>query len=378
MFVTIMNKDHFIVNIGEYSFIPYEEQRIQLGACDIVFKEIRSCKSLRVGKTNNKEYIKKNKLGTGYDYNMCYDVVSQHAGEAYVHAIESLGKPIVENLPNSGFLNRPAPGKDGKAVNCRFFSGMRIRQQAKSTVGPNDVFISHGIADKNYWTGDKIKDFNYAFCPGPAWEKRMRQTGYKGEIFQVGYTKLDPLFQGIYKKEERKKPYVVWMPTHGYASKNKGRSSYPQCMVHINKIDKSMYDKKICLHPTSKMNNRTKQLPTIRELIEADVIIADAGSTVYEAWALGKPVIFPDWLCSKDVQNHFRKTPGNFEYMIYNKKIGYHAKDMNHLNKLIEIALDKGMKDEEIEFIEDIFPSELRGKSGETAAKALIEIKSKL
>jgi len=37
-------------------------------------------------------------------------------------------------------------------------------------------------------------------------------------------------------------------------------------------------------------------MPTMQPLVDADVVIADAGSTIYEAWALGKPVIFPDWL----------------------------------------------------------------------------------
>ena len=44
------------------------------------------------------------------------------------------------------------------------------------------------------------------------------------------------------------------------------------------------------------------------------------------------------------------------------------------LNKLIENALVDGMKDEEKQFIENIYPSKLRGKAGETAAKYLIEL----
>ncbi|MEN8907910.1 MAG: hypothetical protein ABF289_18315 [Clostridiales bacterium] len=380
MLVTVMNKDHFIIEIGEHTFIPYEEVRVNVGACDYTHKLIRSCSSLRVGKLNNQYYIEKHKLKKGRDFNLCYDIVSQHAGAAYLYAIEALGKPILKHLSQkkSGFINRPVPGPDGKGVNCRFFSSLRINQQAKCPVGPYDVFISHGIADKNYWTGDKIKDFKYAFCPGPTWEKRMRKTGYKGEIFQVGYTKLDPLFDGLYKRTERNKKYIVWCPTHGYNNKNRGRSSYPQCLELINQIDSSIYDVKLCLHPTSKMNNNVKQVPTLKELVDADVVIADAGSTLYEAWALGKPVIFPDWLCAKDVISHFRKDTENLEYMIYQKKIGYHAKDMPHLNQLIEKALVDGMKDEEKAFMEDIFPSHLRGKAGETAAKALMEIKKSL
>ena len=47
---------------------------------------------------------------------------------------------------------------------------------------------------------------------------------------------------------------------------------------------------------------------------------------------------------------------------------------MSHLVKLIDIALSNGMKDEEKEFIEGIYPSEIRGKAGELSAKQLNEI----
>ena len=105
------------------------------------------------------------------------------------------------------------------------------------------------------------------------------------------------------------------------------------------------------------------------------MVIADAGSTLYEAWALGKPVIFPDWLCKDDVLAHFEADPDNFEYRIYNEGIGYHAESMEHLIKLIDVALRDGMKQQEIDFMESIFPSDLRGNAGKLAAKALMEIK---
>jgi hypothetical protein len=47
---------------------------------------------------------------------------------------------------------------------------------------------------------------------------------------------------------------------------------------------------------------------------------------------------------------------------------------MKDLNNLIDIALSNGMKDKEIDFIESIYPSEIRGKAGELAASQLIEI----
>lgn len=369
MMVTVLNTAHFKIEVGNFIFNPFEISEIKIGRNESIFKQIRSERMLRVDRINNDEYIKKHNLVDGNKFNFIYDIQSQHAGKAYEFAIEALANPIMKHLgADASYSNRPL-----KKINCRFFSSLRINEQNKILVGPNDVFFSHGIADKNYWIGDHIKDYKYAFVPGPAWEKRMRETGYKGEIFICGYTKLDPLLNGEYLKNEYKKPYIVWAPTHGYHMKNKGRSTYPQCLNLVNEIDKK-YQTKIALHPTSKMHTKEKHTPTLQELVDADVVIADAGSTLYEAWILDKPVIFPDWICKNDTMNHFKHDKNNFEYRIYNEEIGYHAKDMKELNKMIEIALVDGMKEEEKEFIETIYPKKLRGKAGKTAAGQLRKI----
>lgn len=374
MIVNIFNKAHFDISIYEFTFKPFEEVNIKVDAHGEIFKSIRCNKNLRVDKYNNEEYKKKHKLKVGKSINFCYDNMSQHAGEAYKYAIEALSNPIMKHIPTgkTGYTNRPLIN-----MNIRYFNSARIREQGKCPVGPNDIFFSHGIGDKNYWTGPKIKDFKYAFVPGPAWEKRMRNTGYMGEIFVCGYTKLDPIINGEVKRNKHDKPYVVWCPTHGYNNKHKGRSSYPQCLHLIHEINPE-YETKLAMHPTSKMHNNIKQTPTLQELIDADVVIADAGSTLYEAWILGKPVIFPDWICKKDVLGHFKGDKDNFEYQIYSKNIGYHAKDMKHLNELIEVALNNGMKDEEKDFINNIYPEEIRGKAGKIAAEQLIELAKSL
>jgi hypothetical protein len=382
MRISIFNKAHFPIKISSYTFEPYTEVFINTNTVSEEFKQIRSHKALRVGKVNNADYKKRHKLIVGNDINFCFDVVSTSSGQAYTHAIRALADPVLNylkenNFSSFGYTNKPTPGKNGKAVNCRYFNSYRIGQQGKCPVGPNDVFISHGIGDKNYWTGPKINEFNYAFCPGPIWEERMLKTGYKGKIYQTGYTKLDPLFNGQYTKNEFGKPCVVWAPTHGYNNKNKGRSSFPQCLNLIKQIP-DIYQVKMALHPTSKMHSNQQHLPTMQDLLDADVVIADAGSTLYEAWILGKPVIFPDWLCRKDVMNHFSKDKDNLEYQIYSKSIGYHAEDMKDLLRLIPIAIKNGMKDEEKTFIENICPKKTLGRAGELSAKAILEIQKNI
>ena len=370
MLITIFNKCHFKISIDGLDFEPFKEQTVNLGSMSQTFRNIRCNKGLRVGKLNNAEYIKIHGLNkpNHNKFHFCLDNQGQHAGEAYKFAIAALANPIIKHLESSDLINRPFPG-----INCRFFSSMRINEQGKYPVGDNDIFISHGIADKNYWIGENIKEYKYAFVPGQAWENRMRKTGYKGEIFITGYTKLDDILNGEVKRNTYNKPYIAWCPTHGYNTKNQGRSSYPECNKLIKNISKD-YITKIALHPTSKMNEKQKQTPTIQELVDSDVVIADAGSTLYEAWIIGKPVIFPDWICKDSVLNHFKNDKDNFEYRIYNEGIGYHARDMKELNKMIDIALDKGMGDKEKEFIENIYPTHLRGKAGKTAAECLKSI----
>lgn len=369
---SVFNKLHFPIKIGKFIFPPHEEIMVEVESASRTFYNIRATKGLRVGKHNNAEWKKKNVSKHSYDFSMVYDAHAQHRGAAYIRAVEALASPMIKHLPKNkaGFAERPMPG-----LNVRFFSSLRIQQQGKVPVGPNDVFYSHGIGDKDYWIAPHIQDYRYAMVPGPAWKERIEKGDFKGQVHVVGYTKLDPLFNGEYTRQEREKPYVVWAPTHGYNNKHKGRSSYPQCMTLINEIP-DQYETALALHPTSRMGLRKNQNVTMQELLDADVVIADAGSTLYEAWALGKPVIFPDWICKKDVLGKFR--PGNLEYEIYKKGIGYHAKDMKHLVKLIDTALAKGMQQAEVNFMQRVFPSELRGKAGETAARVLMGIKEEV
>jgi hypothetical protein len=369
--INVFNTVHFPIEASGFIFPPGEEVTIQVEINSMTFRKLRSIKALRVNRFDSEEWKTQHRPDSRYEYNMVYDIPSQKRGGPYTRVVEALSNPILKHLPegSAGFTEKPGVG-----LNLRFFSETRITETGKNPVGPNDVFMSHGIGDKNYWIAPRISSFRNALVPGPAWRDRIKKGGYPGKVWVVGYTKLDPIFNGHYLRQEREKPYVVWAPTHVYSRKYRGRSSYPWCMDLINEIP-DCYDKHIALHPASRLSLHQEQDVTLQELLDADVVIADAGSTLYEAWALGKPVIFPDWLCKADVLAYNRNDPGNLEYQIYDSGIGYHASDMKHLIKLIEVALRDGMKQREIDFMERIFPEALRGKAGQTAAKALMTIK---
>jgi len=119
----------------------------------------------------------------------------------------------------------------------------------------------------------------------------------------------------------------------------------------------------VALHPAH--NNG---VPTIQKLIDAQVVIADHGSTVYEALALGKPVIIPDWIVKQGVMRYFL---GSFEALIFEQDFCYHACDIDHLLELIEVAGKRGIDPRTQNFIDAIFPPALRGTSGQVTAEIL-------
>jgi hypothetical protein len=371
--IKVFNRLHSIIEVAGYTFPPGKEVEIQIEGNSLAFRAIRTEKGLKVAKFLTEEWKAKNTPDSRFAFNMVYDIPSQavKVGSSYTHVVEALSEPIIPYLPEGqvGFTEKPGIG-----LNLRFFSETRITETGKNPVGPNDVFMSHGIGDKNYWIAPRISPFRHVLVPGPTWRDRIKKGGYPGKIWVVGYTKLDPIFNGHYLRQEREKPYVVWAPTHGYRYRHRGRSSYPWCMDLIREIP-NCYDKHIALHPASRLSLHRRQDVTLQELLDADVVIADAGSTLYEAWSLGRPVIFPDWLCKNDVLAHFKDDPENLEYRIYNEGIGYHAESMEHLISLIEVALRDGMKQREIDFMEGVFPQNLRGNAGKMAARALMEIK---
>lgn len=264
----------------------------------------------------------------------------------YEAALDALIDPVLEHLPNGVKTLEPIPD----AINVRFF--------VVTVDEPYDVFDPHGIADKRYRDWWSVRDFPHIFHSGPAWqEKYLAEGAPPHRLHQVGYAKLDPAFQGRVKRGDGAK--VLWAPTH-----HRGwPRHYPQAEAAVAALP---FEVGTSTHPI----NAGPAHSTLQALVDADVVIADGGSTVYEAWALGKPVVFPDWivLASKMVR------PRSFETRIYAEQIGYHAVSQDDFALQIERALTYGITEREAEFIESIFPASLRGTSGKAHADVLLEI----
>lgn len=270
-----------------------------------------------------------------------------YPGGGYRPIIDSIVDPILEHLPEGVKTDHP-----GQGLNITFFT-------EKSQHRGCTTFISHGIADKNWRNAGRIAHLEHVLVSGPMWaDKYTKQKVPKNKIHIGGYTKLDPIFQG--KVTKQRDIRVLWAPTHGIMSKT---STYPRFQEYLHMIPGI----ESALHPVS----RKDKTPTMQLLVDASVVIADCGSLIYEAWALGKPVIFPDWLIKEGIIKCF---PSSFESMIFEQNIGYHARDINHLIKLVDEAKERGLDKKTQDFIDSIFPPYLRGNSGRATAEILRSI----
>ncbi len=285
------------------------------------------------------------------------------SGTAYVNVLASIISPITEHMsPDQYTITQARLCEDntwkyeeqGDSLNVFFFV-----EQAPG----NGVFISHGIADKNWRNADAVSSFDYVFVSGPLWaDKLVRQGMDREKIYIAGYTKLDPIFQGKIQRREREKSTVLWAPTHDSIREV---STYGRFEEYLPEIER-LYDVETAVHPY----NDEAEI-TMQSLVDADAVIADSGSILYEAWALGKPVVFPDWLVKDAVTSLW---PGSFEDLIYRQRIGYHARDIVELISMLGSAIKLGMTPAAGELIEGIFPTKLRGTSGHVTSSILLRL----
>lgn len=248
-----------------------------------------------------------------------------------------------------------------------------------------DVLMSHGAADKSYhWKSDDLgRRFNHErrrshlLVPGQFLVDRIvssRSLRFDSEhVHSVGWPRLDLLLEAQRQaakasdasQTSRKK--VLWAPSHDYSKKGDEQvslSSYPEFVPYVDELRKR-YDVDVSLHP----RNRGDKAPTKDSLVDCDVVITDFGTMVYEAWALGKQVIFPFWLIGERML-HYGK--GSFEAKIFRERIGLHADSFEQMCEFIDThrAIEPAHRQMIDHFLE---PSYL-GCSGKRIADLLLDL----
>lgn len=313
--------------------------------------------------------------------NFAYNPTSWDNGPIPGGMADRLVQPILPHLTGEWYAaNRPERGAVNAYFTFRHTYGLNI-----PPAGELSVFISHGVADKAWRNKRKVQSYNWVFVSGPAWTRRMLLDGFPpGQLVEAGYTKLDPIFNHQVESpwpERDGRIRVLYAPTHGgggerFASAavppgpGPRRTSYWDRDTVVALLPEEVFDVKVALHP----RHRPDRQATLPEYVGADVVIADGGSTIYEAWALDLPVVFASWLTAD--ANIRKSTAGQptFEGRIYMDRLGYHADAPSDLPCAVEYAAKEGIRPVDRAFAESIIPAAYRGSSGRMHAEALSAI----
>src|SRR5690606_14880686 len=113
---------------------------------------------------------------------------------------------------------------------------------------------------------------------------------------------------------------------------------------------------------------------TFAQYVGAAVVIADGGSAVDEAFAVGLPVVFPRWLTAH--RNLTRAGGRLLEHDVYERRAGWHADTPDQLADLVDRAAAEGISDLERRFAHWVLPEDLRGHGGKLHAEFLMEVDS--
>lgn len=281
----------------------------------------------------------------------------------YVGVQDQLIGLITRHLKNDVWSQSVRKKKPG-ALNLTFFNKQ-----------PGDILMSHGVADKNYFFRQRedgryyLDGFEYGFVPGNWLRNRIinhpEVRMQADNIHVVGWPRLDMLSELAAKKPSSDRLRILWAPTHDYKNTDACTvSSYPKFEDYLPKL-RQHFDVDVSLHP----RNRTDKTPTGEKLAQCDVLISDFGTTVYEALALGIPVVFPDWIIKDGVIAEYGEaSPGQ----LFLRNIGLHPDSFDEMMDMLASGpeLDQATRDYAANIIE---PTTV-GRSGQLTAEALLSL----
>ena len=261
---------------------------------------------------------------------------------------------------------------DEKAINFTWF----IREKA-------DVLMSHGVADKNYYwiTDDEgkriVNSFKAILVPGEWMKRRVLASKHltlsEDQVIVCGWPRLDLLRKQqseIKLKSPKEEIRILWAPTHDRVKRGGGdsTSTFPKFQKYVDDLS-SRYTYAESLHP----RNRKDKEPTLDKLLHSNVIISDFGTLVYEAWALGKPVIFPRWILKDRIQKYLKHSAEGY---IFANSIGYHP---NSYEEMLEILENGPVITEDVDAFMELYLDNYRGgNSSRKVAEALKMLALKL
>lgn len=208
-----------------------------------------------------------------------------------------------------------------------------------------DILLMFDLSDRNIFLLDGpdgqpfVQSFKKILVAGPWLQASLLANTRLGlspeNVIAVGSPRVD-LLRRLQSKRPRPArdpeagPRILIAPMPDNWRDSEGHlMSVTQELKDVEKLLSTRFD----VTTVQDSPNRPNKLPITNELLDADVVITDYASVMYEAWALGKPVIFPRWLTGDRV---LQKGPKSAEAHVYRKRIGHHPESLLDLFMLLE------------------------------------------
>lgn len=208
------------------------------------------------------------------------------------------------------------------------------------------VLVSHGIADKGI-RASLCRDYDYTIAPSPMHQLPLTRRVGADRAPILGYPKLDPLLRGEVEPLPRDdRIRVLYAPTQGGGGERKHfddqadpgipasrRTSWWRRDEILERLDPDTFDVVECPHPRYTEGHKA----TFEQYVNADVVIADGGSTLWEAMILGIPLVVPRWISG---DGHAGSTA--LEGELYRRQVGRHCHKPRDLATLVVDAERSG------------------------------------
>jgi hypothetical protein len=173
------------------------------------------------------------------------------------------------------------------------------------------VQLGHGIGPKPSYYTKSGTPMTVRFVEGEERLKKIQARYPEGNFQQVGYCKLDPLFSGDAKglnlpalELEPGRPCLLYAPTYNPSSLERFPDRWPEHFPDFNILIKAhsfTHQKKYYRGQRTKLKRWAEydhvhvasvdEISLVPYLKEADILVSDASSTLFEFVALDKPVI---------------------------------------------------------------------------------------
>ncbi|MCU4674234.1 CDP-glycerol glycerophosphotransferase family protein [Catenovulum sp. 2E275] len=242
------------------------------------------------------------------------------------------------------------------------FFGNAFNELSKIHQVSKTVQLGHGVGPKPSYYHKSRTPMTVRFIEGTKRLEKIKELYPKDNFVQVGFSKLDPLFNGTETGFnltalglDPTKKTILYAPTFNPSSLERFPNDWPQDFADYNILIKphtftytrqQYHKQRKKLAAWEKFNNtyvaKPEDISLLPFMANADILLSEASSTLFEFVALDKPVIVCDfyqlkWSYRGIFKYRFEKRFGK-DNVIY-QDIGCHVKSYKSLKHAVHDEL---------------------------------------